>query len=169
MSLKPDWDACAVKMANRAMTLLAPGERRVALDEVPEPGSLGIVVRVDADTGESLPSEYRPVGIAVLFGTDGYLQNPRARAQVHVVRQCLALKEIDVLGFGTNDRKRPLGRGWALVVRSDDLNLLGTILNAAHTHAFCKGTVIESVAEHYFEDLGIDPNAIPVNLDAFAG
>lgn len=168
MSQKPDWDAYAVKMANRAVRLLAPGERRVALDEVPEP-SRGVVVKVDEATGELLLPEHRPFGIAVFFGTDGYLQNPRARAQVHVVRQCLALKGIDVLGFGINDRRRPLGRAWALAVRSDDLPLLADILNAAHAHAYCQGIVIGGAAADYFDRLGIDPDAIPVNLDAFAG
>jgi hypothetical protein len=168
MSQKPDWDVYAVKMANRAVRLLAAGERRVALDEVPEPIK-GVVLSRDAATGRLLPPEHRPFGIAVFFGTDGYLQNPRARAQVHVVRQCLALKGIEVLGFGTNDRKRPLGRAWALVVRSDDLPLLADILNAAHAHAYCQGTVIGGAAADYFDRLGLDPDAIPVNLDAFAG
>jgi hypothetical protein len=168
MSGLPNWVAYAVKMANRAVRLLAPGERRVALDEVPEPGR-GVIVTKDVATGRLLPPEHRPFGIAVFFGTDGYLQNPRARAQVHVVRQCLALKGIDVLGFGTNDRRRPLGRAWALAVRSDDLPLLADILNAAHAHAYCQGTVIGGTAADYFERLGIDPDAIPVNLDAFAG
>lgn len=168
MSRQPDWNDYAVKMANRAVALLGPGERRVALTEVPEPGR-GVVVREDAATGKLLPPEDRPFGIAVFFGTDGYLQNPRARAQVHVVRQCLAIKGIDVLGFGTSDRERPPGRAWALVVRSDDLPLLADILNAAHAHAFCHGTVIEGAAADYFGRLGIDPAELPVNLDAFAG
>jgi hypothetical protein len=165
MNQKPDWDAYAVKMANRAMKVFPPGTRSVVLDQVTEPK---IVVQCDA-SGRALPPDARGLGIAVFFGTDGYLQNPRSRAQVHVVRQCLALKVIDVLGFGTNDRKRPLGRAWALVVRSDALKLLGKVMNAAYSRGFCAGTVIETSAKYDFEDLGIDPDAIPVDLDAFAG
>jgi hypothetical protein len=165
MNQKPDWDAYAVKMANQAMKMLPPGARSVALDKVAEPK---IVVEFDA-SGRALPPDARGLGIAVFFGTDGYLQNPRSRAQVHVIRQCLAVKGIDVLGFGTNDRRRPLGRGWALVVRSDDLKLLGTIVNAAYAHGFCTGTVIEESATDDFGLLDLDPDAIPIDLNAFAG
>jgi hypothetical protein len=165
MAKKPDWDTYALVMASRAMKIFPPGTRSVMLDQVAEPK---IVVKIDA-SGRALRPDNRGLGIAVFFGTDGYLQNPRSRAQVHVIRRCLALKGIDVLGFGTNDRKRPLGRGWALVVRSADLKLLGTIVYAAYAHGFCAGTVIETSARYDFESLGIDPNTIPVDLDAFAG
>ena len=57
----------------------------------------------------------------------------------------------------------------ALVLRSDDLKLLGTILNAAYAHGFMNETLIEQSAVDDFNSLCIDPNAIPVNLDAFAG
>ena len=83
MSEKPDWDAYAVTMANRAMKLLPQGERSVVLDQVPE---ALIVVRFDA-SGKPLPPDRRGLGIAVFFGADGYLQNPRARAQVHVIKE----------------------------------------------------------------------------------
>lgn len=167
MTQNPDWNDYAVKMANRAMRLLAPGGRSVALAEVPEP-SRAIVLRRDEAGKLALPDR-AGLGIAVFFGTDGYLQNPRARAQVHVIQHCLGLKGIDVLGFGVNDKRRPLGRAWSLVVRSDVLDLLATILNAAHAHAFCQGTIIESAAAHFFEKLGIDPDVIPVSLDRFVG
>ena len=167
MSQKPDWDAYAAKMANRAMSLLAPGERRVALNEVPELAG-GIIIKIDA-SGRAVRPDKRGLGIAVFFGTDGYLQNPRARAEVHVLQQCLALKGVAALGFGTNDQKRPLGSAWALVVRGDDLRLLADLLNAAYSHGFCHGTSIESAAALFFGPLGIDPAEVPVNLDAFAG
>jgi len=62
------------------------------------------------------------LGIAVISGNYGYLQRPQTRAEVHVLGQILARLEIEVLGFGTDTRKRSPGRAWALVVRSDDVH-----------------------------------------------
>jgi hypothetical protein len=166
MADKPDWDAYALKMANRARDFLPRGGRCVALTEVPATGAIQLV----QDTaGKWQLRDYSGLGIAVFFGTDGYLQNPMARATVHVIRRCLAIKGIDVLGFGTNDRKRPIGRAWAMVVRSDDVGLLATILNAAHAHVALKGSPAGGLASEWFEKVGIDPDQIPVDLDAFAG
>ncbi len=53
--------------------------------------------------------------------------------------------------------------------RGDDTAVLSDLLNAAHAHGFCHGTLIESAAADYFGSLGIDPAEVPVNLDAFAG
>ena len=105
----------------------------------------------------------------MIFGKDGFLQDPRVRAEVHVLREVLARLGIEVLGFGTDTRKRSPGRAWALVVRGDDVYLLGRALWAAHGHVFFRGTIAQAAASAQLEALGLDPEDFPFDLDAFAG
>jgi hypothetical protein len=86
-----------------------------------------------------------------------------------VLRQNLARLGIEILGFGSDTRKRSPGRAWALVVRSDDVHLLFRTLEAAHAHVFFRGTIAQGVASTFFAGLGLDPEDFPYDLDAFAG
>jgi hypothetical protein len=166
MSHKPDWDGYAVKQANRARALTVI-DRRVVPRGIPEPGPLEL--KPDA-TGELVPwPDVSGLGIAVIHGHDGYLQNPRARARVYVLQQILTRLGIEVLGFGTDNRKRAPGRAWALVVRSDDVHLLSRALEAAHSHVVFHGTPFQGVASACFADLGLDREDFPFDLGAFAG
>jgi hypothetical protein len=166
MSHKPDWDAFATQQANAARALQWI-ERSVAKGRVRQ--EQRIVLKPDA-TGQLVPwPDVRGLGIAVIFGEDGFLQDVRTRAEVHVLRRVLARLGIEVLGFGTDTRKRSPGRAWALVVRSDDVHLLGRVLEAAHAQVFFSGTIAQGVASANFAALGLAPEDFPVDLDAFAG
>ena len=87
----------------------------------------------------------------------------KVRAEVSVLRQLLGLKGIEVLGFGLSDKGKPKGKSWGLVVRNDNLPVLGTILNAAHDLVFYRGSPVESVARVWLQDLAIAPDAIKLN------
>jgi hypothetical protein len=167
MSHKPDWDAYAVRQADQARAL------RVILRGV-VPGGLyqeqgPLVLKQDAAGQLALCPDVRGLGIAVIHGNDGFLQDPRVRAEVHVLRQILARQGIEVLGFGTDTRKRTTGRAWALVVRSDDVHLLHRCLEAAHAHVFFRSPIARRAAAMFFAGLELDPEDFPFDLDAFAG
>src|SRR5262245_46722961 len=67
---------------------------------------------------------WRQIGISVVFGNDGYEDQPgeesdsRAKREVALVRGTLEREGVDVLGFGTCPGD---GYSWAMLVRSTDL------------------------------------------------
>ena len=69
-----------------------------------------------------------------------------------------------MLGFGLSDTGKPKGKSWALIVGSDDLPLLGNILNAANGLVFLRGVPpLEAVTRGLLQELAIDPDAITLN------
>lgn len=135
MTKTPDWNAYAIKQANRAKTLCRYVDRSVAPGQVPDLAKS--LVFHQNDEGQFVrPRSFKDLGLAVFFGNDGFLQSAKVRAEVSVLRQLLGVKGITVLGFGLSDTGKPKGKSWALVVGNDDLPLLGTILNAANGLVF---------------------------------
>jgi hypothetical protein len=66
---------------------------------------------------------WRHLGIAVVFGNDGYSceDDSRPREEVDSVRGRLRERGIEELGFGLNAGD---GYSWAMLVRSDDVEYL---------------------------------------------
>jgi hypothetical protein len=123
-----------------------------------------MVLRENDEGQLVMAHNFEDLGIGVFFGNDGFLQNAKVRAEVSALRRLLAFKDIQVLGFGISDSGKPKGKSWALVVRNDDIQLLGTILNAAHGVVFYRGVPpLEAVVRDWLDELAIDPDAITLN------
>jgi hypothetical protein len=95
---------------------------------------------------------WRQVGIQVIFGNDGWRNSgykadfkaegdPRTHREVALVRETLEAEGIDILGFGSGPADDEYGPGhfsWAMLVRSDDLELLTSVVWQAWEIA-CEG------------------------------
>ncbi len=172
MSSTPGWNGFAEAQANRAKLLCPEIERSVGPGEVPDLSSSSVAVEIEDNAGQddgeySCGSDFGGRGVSVIFGNDGFLQNHKVRAEVRLLRQTLAMKGLEVLGFGISTVGHPSGKSWALVVASDDLRLLGTLLYAIHSAVFHRGSVLEAVAESELRSVGINVNGLDFRcLDA---
>jgi hypothetical protein len=106
----------------------------------------------------AIPS--RVIGYSTLFGNDGYSSDQRSRDEVENVRAVLAWEGIDELGFGTSGED---GYTWAMVVRSDELDLLTEIVWRAW--GWANGTTNDEATADSFEGYqrGIARRAIEDN------
>lgn len=101
------------------------------------------------------------IAVGVCFGNDGYTQDAQTRIRVDYLRRLLADEGIEVLGFGL-DRRRceyhrgekidstPADRGytWAMLVASDDVVLLGDMVEASfhETGGYPRRTIAENLS-----------------------
>jgi hypothetical protein len=154
MSSKPDdavkcWHAYAIQQANLARRT-PQIERTVAETKVPE--YCGVIDLAEMRRLEGL-------GIRVFFGNDGFLQDHRVRREVAVLRKLLTARNIEILGFGTDTRKKKPGSAWALVVGSDEpLAHLANFLYAAHAVAFFSNDdKLKDLYQQFLSEAGFYP------------
>ena len=68
---------------------------------------------------------WKQEGVSVVFGHDGYDRDRRAKDEVAMVREYLALEGIPVLGFGVDSHT---GYSWAMLVKTGDVGMLNKLV-----------------------------------------
>lgn len=89
---------------------------------------------------------WREPGYAVAFGNDGYGQSEETRREVRRLRELCEEAGLDVLGFGVDSDD---AYTWALLVRSDEADLLDDLVWQACRESWPDGGTNNQLQRHH--------------------